>query len=293
MRITLTLGLALVCLSLVLTLNTVQAVAPDRPSTTLPSSTLSGRSTLSDTIAFTNYLPVVAVPNLCRLSPCLVSIESFDDVASGWLTHTWNPGEPTPHGPHEMIYWSGAYQLYYSPSLPYRMMASVSPITHQQNSIIDVQAHWTEFQWSNGYGIVFGADAPYSPTHFYAAVVSCLGSQDCNWNHVILWRIDDFEQFSSHQPSPPGQPPNSHARVELSSNTLCTPCKAGFAKWNQIRLIRDGPGIELHVNGTLVLTATDDTYPGAGYVGLLVENWENNRPTNVEVDNLYVYDLGP
>lgn len=293
MRIALSIGLAILCLTALLSAGGAFA-APGPRLASAPVVNPPGPSApLSGTAPYSAYLPLLYRPHACRLTPCLVSVETFDSEASGWPTHTWDVNEPIPPGPHEMTYTGGAYLMYFAPAQWYRMMASVSPITHPQNTIIDVQARWTEFHWSNGYGLIFGADAPYSPTHFYAAVVSCLGEDECNWNHVILWRIDNFEQFASHQPAGQGQPPNPHARVELTPNTLCVPCKTKFNTWNQIRIIRDGPTIVVQVNGSSVLTATDSTYMGPGYVGLLVENFENTQPTDGEIDNVTVTDLGP
>lgn len=293
MRIALTIGLAIAFLAAVFAIanadaSPIPAVSDDSDGG------LGGRQVVvSETAVYSAFLPAIFRPHPCRLSPCLIATDTFEVDTSGWLTHTWNPSETMPLDPHEMAYDNGLYRLYYSPSLSFRMIASVSPITHPENTIIDVRARWTEFQWGNGYGIVFGADAPYSPTHMYVAIVSCLGADECNWQHVILWRLDNFEQGASHQPALPSQPPNPHARVELTGSEVCAPCQTKFNKWNNLRVIRDGPGIELQINGATVLTATDDTYVGTGYVGLLVENWENARPASGEIDNLYVYDLGP
>ena len=293
MRITLSIGLALIALAALLTASYASAIEPQSVAGAADAGGDPPSAALAATPPYSVYLPLIMRPHPCWITPCLVRTEPFEDPAGGWPTHTLSLAEPVPPGPYGMQYTGLTYQIYYSPSLPFRVLASVSPITHPANTIIDVTARWTEFQWGNGYGVVFGADAPYTPTHLYAAIVSCLGVDECNWQHAIIWRIDNFQQGASHQPALPGQPPNPHQRTELTSSVVCTPCKNSFSKWNQVRIIRSGPSITLQVNGSTVLTATDSVYTGAGYAGLLVENWENNRPTTVEADHLTVYDLGP
>lgn len=283
MRLTLSLGLAIAALAALLSFSlTPNAQADARPAA-LPIE--SHRATiLSDTSPYTLFLPSLFKPHPCRLTPCLVSVETFDDPASGWPEHEYDPGEPNPPGPHLMRYFGGVYQIDYEPGASFRALAAVSPITHPQNTIIDMRARWNAFTWGNGYGLVFGADAPISPTRMYVAVISCLGNEECTWQHAILWRFDSFTQGGDF---------SLGGLTELTSNTVCAPCTNRYNKWNQVRVIRDGAHIELQVNGETVLEADDATYTGEGYVGVLVENYEIFKQVYAEFDDVTVYDLGP
>jgi hypothetical protein len=163
----------------------------------------------------------------------------------------------------------------------FRSLASTAPFTHSENAIVEVSARWTQYRWGSGYGLIFGADAPISPTRFYAAMVFCLGVEDCNWQHVAIWRYDDFKQ--------------NHDYVRVADNTVCapSPCVNKHNQWNRVRVVRDGDAITMQINGATVFEIEDATYLGPGYAGAFVEIFENPKEVYAEFDNMTVYDLGP
>lgn len=234
-------------------------------------------ASISDTVTYSTYLPLIARPHPCRIdAPCEQWSEMFDDQASGWLTHTYDLSDTFPYG---LDYTGGVYQMDLTPPDYFRALASLSPLTHTANAIVEVSARWTEFDWGTGYGLILGADGPITPTRMYVALVFCLGANDCNWQHAAIWRYDAYD--------------GEHNYTRIAANTVCMPCVNKHSKWNHISATRYGTSITLEINGVSVLEADDNTYIGEGYAGTFVEIFENPKDVHAQFDDMIVYDLGP